>query len=199
MFISLFIESKYVKSEWKQPLKSGVELCITVMGFSLSRLSVCLICSCAGDDVIQTSSANIQMFWLSQDMMLTMGHLHLSPLLNYEVETFLYSSQLSTSVAGQLEVYAINSTCVFKYRWLYSSRIIHSIQKCLFREAWVKSEWLRRMWGRGCLKHLKHTGVWHGSWWWHEFLWLPQWHTCYVTSRFPTLFNVVRQKTQKVC
>lgn len=35
-------------------------------------------------------------------------------------------------------------------------------------------------------------------WWWHDFPWLPQWLRCYVTSRFPILLKVVRQKPQEM-
>lgn len=35
-------------------------------------------------------------------------------------------------------------------------------------------------------------------WWWHDFPWLPQGPRCYVTSRFPILLKVFKQKTQGV-
>lgn len=86
----------------------------------------------------------------------------------------------------------------------------HSIQKpfFFFKEACVRNYWLGLTWGRGCLDGWLWTMSTRSScclhlssefWWWHDFSWLPYWLSCYVTSSFPILLQVVKQKPQDEC
>lgn len=177
--------------------KESFQSCVTSLLVIVFMLSLHVL------EVMRSRHPDVIIMW---DMMLTMDWLRLSSLLNYDVgRGYFYS----TAPLGLVHCSptALTAHVRNKYRWLlHVFFLINVLKEIRVRSDFKEdtSDW--DVWVIGCdpCPHFSVASI-HSSCcfhlssefrrWWHDFSWLPHWLRCYVTSRFPILLQVLKQKT----